>query len=264
MNYVLISLLILLSSCGDLNFSPYVFDPENSKVNELNLDKLLFSSGPNAKSLSNNDFSFVVLSDTHDYYDGLEAQISYINSNPSKYDFVVITGDLSNIGLQSEFEETKKRLDRLKIPYLTTIGNHDLLIDGELIYEYMFGNHTYAFDYKNTKLILFNNNNWESSNSVPDTNWVKNQLSTNPQKNTVLLSHVAPNDSARFTKSQIQDWKDLVNRHAVDYYINGHDHNPGDGTFGNSIQVTAGSSSKNVLLEMSIKDGEITHGFIHL
>jgi predicted phosphodiesterase len=209
-------------------------------------------------------FNIAVISDNHDYYDGLEKQISYINRNSMKYDFVIVTGDLSNVGLVSEFMESKRRLDKLNIPYLTTSGNHDLLINGEKIFYKIFGNDTYAFEYQNTKFILFNNNNWESSKRVPDMNFLEHELITNAQNHVILFSHVAPDDPDRFTNSQISNLKELVNRYGVSYYVNGHNHNYGDGTFGNAKQVTAGSSSKSVLLEIQINSIGVSHAFISL
>ena len=256
-------ILLFLSACGDFNYSPYVLDIESTYTNDLNLERIL-NQGSIQASAKSVDFKIAVISDTHDYYDGLEKQVRYINKHSEEYDFVIVTGDMSNVGLVSEFEQTKRRLDRLTIPYITTIGNHDLLIDGQTVYSRMFGKDTYAFEYKNTKFVLFNNNNWESSSNIPDLGWVESELVSNSKPHLILLSHVAPDDRDRFTNSQIHEWKELVNRYGVNYYINGHDHNPGEGFFGDAIQITAGSSSKNVLFELNIRGGGMDHAFINL
>ena len=264
MIYRLIILLIIVS-CGEYKYSPYAFDVPNINHNENTLNEIL-DAGINYQSLSPKpQFKIAVISDTHDYYDGLEKQVSFINSNANQIDFVIVAGDLTNVGLLSEYEASKSRLDRLKIPYLTTIGNHDLLIDGGTIYQRLFGDDTYAFNYKGTKFILYNNNNWESSSNIPDLNWVESELASNTQPNLILLSHVAPNDSDRFTESQISHTRDLVNDYGVQYYLNGHNHNPGEGTFGNATHLTIGSSSKNVVVVLTI-DPEygVEHEFINL
>ena len=121
-----------------------------------------------------------------------------------------------------------------------------------------------SFVYKETKFILFNNNNWESVSKVPDSSWIEKELTQTSQKNILLFSHVAPDDPDRFNKAQISDFKALLNRYGVGYYVNGHNHNYGDSKFGNVTQVTAGSSSKKVLLEITIGNQGINHAFVNL
>ncbi len=256
-------ILLFLAACGELKYSPYELKVDNQNLNGKNLEEI-FKMGELSAQTKTINYKIAILSDTHDYYDGLEKQINYINKHKKEYDFVLLTGDLSNVGLVSEYEETKRRLNKLKVPYLTTIGNHDLLIDGSTVFKRVFGKHTFSFQYKNTKFILFNNNNWESSTNVPDLGWVENELVQNSNPHLILLSHVAPNDRDRFTNAQIKSWEELVNRYGVDYYINGHNHNPGENVFGNSVHITAGSSSKNVVFELNISDKGITHAFINL
>lgn len=255
-------LILIIVSCGRLTNSPYEVHVDRLNLNQKNLSVILESSreikGPE-------DYTIAVISDTHDYYDGLDKQVSFINSRYEDIDFVIVTGDMSNVGLVSEFQETKKRLDRLRIPYITTSGNHDLLIDGESVYSRLFGNDTYAFDYKGTKFILFNNNNWESSKGVPDTTWVEKQLQeTEESQLKLLFSHVAPNDEDRFNTDQIFKWENLMMDYGVEYYVNGHNHNPGTSVFGGAIHVTAGSSSKEVILLMHISPNGASHEFIGL
>lgn len=249
-------------ACGEMTYSPYEANVDSFKVSDKNLSKLLATK--NLKSLAKTySYKVAVISDTHDYYDGLDKQINYINTK-NNFDFVIITGDLSNVGLVSEFLETKKRLDKLTVPYLTTSGNHDLLIDGEKIYERVFGSDTYSFNYQNTKFVLYNNNNWESSSQVPDLYWLEKELTTNDQSYLIVLSHIAPNDPDRFSKSQIDFTRELINKTNVNYYVNGHNHNPGETKFGNAEHVTAGSSSKGVLLELNISNLGVTHEFTNL
>jgi predicted phosphodiesterase len=254
-------ILLILTACGEFNYSPYQIDVDNSNLNKKNLQLIYSSDAYEQKSLS---FKIAIISDTHDYYDGLEKQVSYINKYSQQFDFVLVTGDMSNVGLVSEFEETKKRLKKLKIPFLTTSGNHDLLIDGRSIYQKIFGEDTYAFEYKDTKFILYNNNKWESSSNITANNCVEHERASNTQSNLILRSHNGPNDTDRFTSKDISLIEQLVNRYSVDYYINGHNHNPGESTFGNAIHLTAGASSKSVLLELTINQDGVSHDFISL
>lgn len=254
---------LFIIACGKLEYSPYAVDVDNKNLNERNLSRIFTSTRMFQKPV-NVDYKFLVISDTHDYYDGLQRQINYINSNASKYDFLIITGDMSNVGLVSEFEETLKYLSKLKIPFLTTSGNHDLLIDGEAIYQRLFGDDTYSFIYRNTKFIIYNNNNWESSGVVPDYDWLDSELRTNNEENLIVLSHVPPNDKKRFSSTEIELMKNMMRENSVDYYINGHNHNPTGSIFGGATQVTVGASSKNVMLEVSVNSDGVSHAYINL
>ena len=259
---VLILSYFLFNSCGEFRYSPYELVIDNTNYNAKNLNLILQKSV--RESAKTDIFKIVVLSDTHDYYDGLEKQISYINKHRTEYDFVIITGDMSNVGLVEEFEATKKRLKKLTLPFITTVGNHDLLIDGRKIYKRVFGEDTYAFEYKNTKFILYNNNNWESPNNIPNIPWLEDQLIKNTSPNLIVLSHVAPNDKDRYSNDEIEYLKSIINFYNVNYYINGHNHNPGASTFGNAVQLTAGASSKEVILEVKVTNFGVEHAFINL
>lgn len=255
-------ILLILSSCGEFTYSPYALDLPDLGKNVDALNKIKAKSGRKVLGV-NYEYKIAVISDTHDYYDGLEKQVSYINSK-ANFDFVIVTGDITNVGMQNEYDQAVKRLDRLNVPYLVVVGNHDLLIDGDIVFKKYFGQTNMSFVYKETKFILFNNNNWESVSNTPDSSWIEKELTQTSQKNILLFSHVAPDDPDRFSKTEISDFKDLLDRYGVSYYINGHDHNYGDSMFGNAVQVTAGSSSKKVLLEVNISNEGINHAFINL
>lgn len=255
-----ILLLLLILSCGKFNFSPYYSDVSNENTNGKNLAKILALTGAGSVGAS---YNVAFISDPHDYYDGLEKQVKYINKNKSAFDFVVVCGDLSNVGLASEFEKTKEILDKLTIPYITTSGNHDLLINGPKIYKKLFGEDDYVFVYKDTKFILFNNNNWESA-GAPNTNWVKQEVENNMSGHLVLVSHVPPTDSLRFTTSVITQYENLVIDNNVDYYLNGHVHTPKAKVFGGVPNITIGASSKEVMLNLKITAGGLSHEFIYL
>ncbi|MEW5760369.1 MAG: metallophosphoesterase [Candidatus Thermoplasmatota archaeon] len=103
------------------------------------------------KTKQNLKFSFAVITDFHiggwypDYggkgYDdsnttGQEnditrlarAAVIKVNKLKSKHKikFVIVPGDLTNKGERSEFEKAKEILDELDVPYIPTIGNHDM------------------------------------------------------------------------------------------------------------------------------------------
>ena len=252
--------LLLLVSCGEFIFSPYLVDIRSENSNLKNLNSLL--STPESMG-AGNDFSVVVISDTHDYYDSLKDQINYINKNMYP-DFVFITGDMSNVGLVGELEKTKSILDRLKVPYLVTSGNHDLLIDGEYIFEKIFGQDTYSFTYKGVRFVALNNNNWESKRAVPNISWLKSQIEYNIDDNVIIFAHIPYDDQERFTQTMIETWQNLFVDYKVDYYINGHDHNTNAVLLNDTTQVTVGSSSKRGLLNLIFNADGVSHEIIKI
>jgi len=55
-------------------------------------------------------------------------------------DLVVIAGDLTESGFKTEFEEAKRFIDQIKCPQkIVTMGNHDSLYTGYMIFEDFFG-----------------------------------------------------------------------------------------------------------------------------
>lgn len=58
----------------------------------------------------------------------LKNVVNWINANAIEKNikFVVATGDITDSGERSEFEKAKEILDKLIVPYVPTIGNHDI------------------------------------------------------------------------------------------------------------------------------------------
>lgn len=257
MKFCFILFILFFVSCGKFNLSPYL-----SKVNRqhLNRDNLLKISQREAQFTNN--FKVALLSDTHDYYDELDELIDHINSKKEEYAFVIVSGDITNIGLLDEFLISIKILKSLEIPFIVAVGNHDLLTNGRELYEQLFGTDTFSFNFKQTRFNIINNNNWETSTERDNHTWVKNDITANPKTHHVVISHVSMEDPARFTEAEIDEWKTLGNTLGIKYFINGHDHGSGSRAFGNATRVTVGSPSHGGYAELIITDGGITDAFI--
>lgn len=250
---ILTFLLFLLVFSCKFKDSPYTAHAPELKKNKYHL-KLIQEK----EAVVSSNFKIALVSDTHNYYENLSELVETINNN-GPYSFVIVSGDLTNYGLYEEFDETLKRLDRLNYPYLTTIGNHDLLSNGKIVFDKMLGKTDYSLIYKNVHFIFFNNNNWETAGRIPNTPWVESVLASSPSPFRILIAHVPPNDSKRFSEQQINDWETLTTTHGINYFINGHNHNPATGTFGSANQITVGAPSKGSYFELIISPGGITH-----
>ncbi len=181
-------LLFLLQSC--ISYSPYEVDvdSENQNMNSKNLEVLL-NNGKNGDTAT-----FAFIGDTQRFYDETNQIIQHINQNPA-IEFVIISGDLTDFGLNLEFEEMLSVLKRLKSPFLSVIGNHDLLYNGEFVYREMFGEFDYSFYYKDFKFIMANTNSREYgfSGNIPRIDWLNEQLQdTSSYKNAIVVGHMAP------------------------------------------------------------------------
>lgn len=245
---LILGLLFIAVSCK-FNVSPYTSDAPKLTLNDLNLRtiKALEAETPG-------DFKVAFISDTHNYYKELRKQISVINS--SSYAFVIVAGDITNLGLIEEFHEARKYLNTFKVPYFVAVGNHDLISNGRKIFKRLFGSENFHFVFHDVHFIIFNNNNWESPGLVPDMEWVEQVLSeSDPSHKRVMIAHVSPEDADRFTPKEIGKWEDLMVRYNVDYFLNGHDHNPYEKSFGNGVKITIGAPSKRSFYELSITSG---------
>lgn len=222
-SWIKLVFLFLSFSCGDFNYSPYIVDTKAYNLNAKNLNTLKAN-----ESSYSNSFKVALISDPHDYYDELSKVVKIFNKR-NDYAMILVPGDLTNLGQQSEYKATHSIMKKLDIPYLTTIGNHDLLTNGNKLYRKFFGEYNYSFSFKNTTFILFNNNNWESSDESPDFEWLEQQLQNSSTHFKVLLAHIPPDSSERFSAQEIQRMRDLVASYSVDYFICGHNHNYGVG-----------------------------------
>src|SRR5574344_2047462 len=115
-------LLVLLISCDGI-FDTHPYDVNRSgerNINATNIKKI-------EESCKDKDtLRIVYISDTHAWLSDTEDMVNDINAR-SNVDFVIHCGDLSDTGVQKEFEWTRSILDGLSKPYVALIGNHDFL-----------------------------------------------------------------------------------------------------------------------------------------
>lgn len=250
-------IIYLVISCGKFTISPYSIKIADQHLNKNGLDAIALR-----EASFSNSFKVALISDSHDYYSELDELIDYINLKKSEYAFVIITGDITNIGLLSEFEMAVKLYKKLEIPFVMAVGNHDLLTNGKILFEKFFGIDTFAFNFKQTRFNIINNNNWELASSRDNKQWITDDITANPKTHHIVLSHVSMEDVARFSQAKIDAWKQAGINLGIKYFINGHDHNRGVNDFGNAKRITVGSPSNNGFAELIITDGGVTHAFV--
>lgn len=246
-------ILFLLALNCKYKFSTYSANTPDQDLNEASIKKIQAGEASDPTT-----FKIAFIADTHDYYTELDKLIDKINTR-GPFSFVVICGDVTNSGLLEEYDHSRQFFNRLNYPYVVAIGNHDLLANGEIIFKKMFGASNFSFVYQDVHFVFFDNNNWENGGSVPDKAWVEQTLTAANSPRNILIAHIGPNDPKRFTSEQIQSWVDLVTTFNVSYFMNGHNHNPTEGSFGPASLITIGAPTKGSYIEMTIDPGGIQH-----
>lgn len=170
---------------------------------------------------------FAVISDTQRWYDETEAAVDALNCRDD-LDFVLHAGDIADFGMRSEFELQRDILNRLKVPYVCLIGNHDCLATGEIIFREVFGDYNTAFTAGNVRVLCLNTNamEFDSREAVPNFGFIGAQLETFPDgaEKTVAVMHAQPfseqfdNDVAEIFEHYLRSFP------ALQFCVHGHSH----------------------------------------
>ena len=173
---------------GCTHFSPFEIDLPDDETNLTSKQLLALSSRPPPGEL----WRFAVVSDTHLGYDNLSDIVSELNGRPD-LEFVIVPGDLTDLGLREEYRTTLAILTQLCVPFFTTIGNHDAISNGKELYSAMFGALDYSFSWGGIKFVLYNDNALEFEHEVPDTAWLNQQVTEmDGQRAVIAVAHIPP------------------------------------------------------------------------
>lgn len=242
---------LLFISCGKIVETPFSTDVNNINSNKINKEKIESILVPRA------NYKITVISDTHNHDDDFKDAVKRINQDKDVI-FTVLTGDLTNVSLKREFERAYDLLKDLNKPFLITAGNHDLLNSGEKIFKKIFGEANFSVTYGDSKIILFNNNNWESSKSFYfKQKWLEEEIDNT--KNNFLFSHVPYDDEDRFNKKTVNDFKNFINNNNIPLVFNGHNHSYNDTKINSFTKITVGSVAKRNYVTAIINNGVITY-----
>lgn len=177
------------------------------------------------------------ISDLHvgEYYfseDLLEMAIEEVNA--LEPDMVVVSGDLTNMGLVGEYEKARMYIDRIKCKKVYCIpGNHDSRNVGAVHFEDYFGARHHV-DRHDGMVIVF------ADSSIPDSNegqigrghykWIVDQFSDPKDFKVFVLHHhlISIPDAGR-ERNTVHDAGDILRilvQQEVDLVICGHKHIP--------------------------------------
>lgn len=220
--FFLLIITILLHSCDMIEYHPYDGRVSGeTKINDKNIKRI--ESSCEGKTT----IRFILTGDTQRWYDETEDFVKSVNQK-NDIDFVIHGGDVSDFGLTKEFLWQRDILNKLKVPYVVLLGNHDCLANGKDVFHEVFGEVNFSFLAGNTKFICLNTNalEFDYSHPVPDFNFIEGQLldQRNEYEKTIFAMHVRPfseqfnNNIANVFQRYIKEFRNLQ------FCLNAHDH----------------------------------------
>lgn len=136
--------------------------------------------GEETRSDSPVKFKFAVLADSHK--DTLSLEKALNQARDAGAEFVVVMGDLSDVGTLEELESTKRVLDASGLTYYAAVGDHDLWdsrdkeSDPPKNFKQVFGKTYQSLSYDIVRLILiYNSDNYLGLDGV-QLQWVEDEL----------------------------------------------------------------------------------------
>lgn len=160
--------------------------------------------------------------------------IDDVNTVPDLFDFLVVCGDMGQVGTEDELMLSKTQLDRLKKPFYTVMGNHDVTggskADREPYYNTFGSNReNYVIEHKGVGHIYMDITNGKSSRvTVPQAtvDWLKNALTKLDENLPLIVFNHFPlhKDAPEYTAVDADKIFNLLDSRNVLAYFNGHWH----------------------------------------
>lgn len=181
-----------LCSCEIIEYHPYDARVEGETgLTEKNIRLI------EDKMRGKREFRFAMISDTQRQYDETAEVVNILNSRDD-IDFVLHGGDVADFGETKEFLWSRDFLNKLRVPYVCLLGNHDCLGTGFNVYLEVFGEDNFAFTAGNVRFVCLNTNalEFDYSRPVPDFDFMEDELRNMPVgiEKTVVAMHVPPGD----------------------------------------------------------------------
>lgn len=190
--YAIALFVVLCSfgSCDLIDYHPYdVRLSGETNVNEHNIAKIE-SNCKDKKTIR-----FAVMGDSQRWYDETEDFVNALNQKDS-IDFVIHGGDMSDFGVTNEFLWQRNIMNKLKVPYVVLLGNHDCLGTGKDAFYAIFGNPDFSFIAGRVKFVCLNTNalEYDYSHPIPDFTFMEDQVKERSSEydKTVVSMHASP------------------------------------------------------------------------
>ena len=207
---------------------------------------------------SDTDYSFSVISDTHNNPETINAFVQEVNTiSPS---FIIHCGDIVPYGAEEHYRSWYKSITNLTVPIYHIPGNHDIQRGNDAYKTYM-GAVNYSFCWNDDLFIMLDTANATISNDQID--WIKELAYTKSYNNLFMFMHVPPidprldNDHAMIDSEQAQELLNVIYDIQPTLVFNGHIHIFNETTHNNVTWITTGGGGG--MLYASVESG----GFYH-
>ena len=220
--FLYVTTVLLFASCDLIDYHPYDTRVNGEKgLTEKNVHKIV------EQCAGKDTLRIVHISDTQRWYDETEELVSAINQR-GDVDFVIHTGDHSDFGITKEFLWMRDIYQKLSMPYVCIIGNHDCLGTGADVYRSMFGDVNFSFNASFLHVVCLNTNAFEYdySTAVPDFTFIEEDIKALPDSitQTIVGMHAIPG-SEQFNNNVTNYFDYMLNKYpGISFCMSGHDH----------------------------------------
>lgn len=189
--YLTVLFALLLTACDAFDFHPYDVDIDGEQgINRKNIPII------ERQTMGKDTLRVVFTGDTQGWLDETRDMVKDINLRADSIDFVVINGDIADFGLTNEFEWMRDEFNRLRVPYVCVLGNHDCLGTGRQAFHNIFGEDNYSFIAARVKFVCMNTNSieFDYSEAVPNFSFLETEAKADTASfdRTVFTMHAAP------------------------------------------------------------------------
>jgi len=206
--YCILFISILSLGCNSDEYSPNQVFNRNTAT-DVNAKQIALLP----QKAAGTPIKVIISGDTQRSYEETRIFVDQINQR-NDVDFVILNGDISDFGLLLEFDGIYKLYSKLRVPFIGVIGNHDLVANGRAVYERMFGQLNFTFNYAGIKFVCHDTNGreYDFNGSTPNLTWLKSNLKLDAGiSNFVAISHVPPTD-ADFDPKLVVPYENLLNQ----------------------------------------------------
>ena len=188
----LLASIWLIQGCDMIDYHPYdVRISGQTDVNATNIARI------EANCQGKTTIRFVTMGDTQRWYDATRDFVSHLNQRDD-VDFVIHGGDMSDFGVTDEFLWQRDIMNRLRVPYVALLGNHDCIATGEETFRKVFGNPNFSFIAGGIKFVCLNTNalEFDYSRPVPDFQFMADEMTLRREEfdRTIVCMHIPPFD----------------------------------------------------------------------
>lgn len=260
--YIVFALITVLHGCNLIDVHPYDADIDGAcDINARNIERI------EDKCAGRSRIRIAVISDTQRWYDETEAEVNSINARGDT-DFVIHCGDLTDFAATKEFEWMRRELEKLQVPYVCLLGNHDCLANGVDLFHTIYGNENFSFTAGDTHFVCLNTNGLEFKDGVPNFDFIENDIDKMNAgiKRTVVAMHCKPNSDQLYGENATRLHEAIKRYPELQFCLCGHYHSTAvEEIFNDGITYYQCAAAKNreYLVITLTEDGGVDYEVIN-